>query len=238
MTEKEQIDESFVRTHFWAVCDAIGVRSERTIQTEWDKIHKAYTQPHRHHHTLALVADKLRLLDELPVPDREMTRLQAFLIYADYKFVTADIQLYRYNEAHSANHAREFLGFMGASEKLTGSVFKLIYNSRTHMADPIADPYSALGQDIDQSHLGGMPEKYDAYTQNYRHEFAHIDDDTFDRARLNGIVKPLLESPRIFLTDALHLRFNAQARANLAREATQIKTRIATRAAVPRQACK
>lgn len=70
--------------------------------------------------------------------------------------------------------------------------------------------------DCDLSILGAEPDAFAAYDENIRKEYAHVPGPAYKRARLE-VLKGFLARPQIFTTAAFRDRFEAAARANLAR---------------------
>jgi predicted metal-dependent HD superfamily phosphohydrolase len=70
--------------------------------------------------------------------------------------------------------------------------------------------------DIDLSILGEAAERFDAYERAIRLEYAHVPDDAFRPGRAT-ILRQFLDRPRIYGTDFFRDRYEATARANLAR---------------------
>ncbi|MFA4892447.1 hypothetical protein [Brevundimonas sp.] len=82
------------------------------------------------------------------------------------------------------------------------------------------EPDDALGArlvSIDLSILGAAPERYDAYAAAIRHEYRHVPTPLY-RAGRAAILGRFLDSGRLFADPDRAERFEAPARANLARE--------------------
>lgn len=71
--------------------------------------------------------------------------------------------------------------------------------------------------DADLAVLGADPESYDAYSQDVRHEFAHVPGEKFVSGRIAAL-EGLVERSSVYLTRAGRDAWEKQARANLNRE--------------------
>jgi len=227
MTKKDLTDAAYVRGHFEALCNYLGVTEPAVVESEWAAIETAYAEPHRAYHTMAHIASLLRTAESFYVAEADMPRMRAFIIYHDFYYETADMALFAQNENRSADRAARFLKAAGADDVFTASVHSLIVATRTHKVDNAIDPVGALAIDIDMMILASPQAEYDAYAKGIRREFAHFSDDAFYTARLEKFLEPVLESERLFMTPRVHTYFTAQARSNIRREAGNIKLRFA-----------
>lgn len=71
--------------------------------------------------------------------------------------------------------------------------------------------------DLDLTPIGEAPAEFDANTRRLRREYAHLSDADWDRGRI-GFLRRLAAAPVLYRSPALAAAFDAQARANLARE--------------------
>ena len=76
--------------------------------------------------------------------------------------------------------------------------------------------------DADLVVLGADPETYDAYTQDVRHEFAHVPGERFTAGRI-AAVEGLIRRGSVYYTTAARDAWEKQARANLNRELGLLK---------------
>ncbi|HEX2560983.1 hypothetical protein [Phenylobacterium sp.] len=108
------------------------------------------------------------------------------------------------------------LAEMGVSPADRAEVARLIRLTAGHEVAP-GDRMGAILVSIDLSILGASPADYDAYARAVREEYAHVPDELW-RAGRGRVLRRFLEAPAIFPDPRLGERFEAQARANLARE--------------------
>lgn len=71
--------------------------------------------------------------------------------------------------------------------------------------------------DLDLTPLGEAPAAFDANTAALRHEFVHLTDEQWAAGR-GAFLRGISRTERLFRTEVLHAAFEAQARANFARE--------------------
>lgn len=74
--------------------------------------------------------------------------------------------------------------------------------------------------DLDLTPLGEAPEVFDANTAALRQEYAHLSDEAWTAGR-SAFLRGIAKAPRLFRTEVLRAAFEAQARANFARELRQ-----------------
>lgn len=173
----------------------------------------AYSEPHRRYHDLTHIAACLEELSALDgVSDAERLRLALAIWWHDvvYDPTRSD------NEAQSANRAEQELSALGAPPEDVCEVARLIHLTVGHRTEP-DDRLGALMVSIDLSILGREPAVYDAYAQAIREEYAHVPE-AFFRAGRAAVLRKMLESAPLFPDLAFRERFEAAARANLARE--------------------
>lgn len=129
------------------------------------------------------------------------------------------------NEARSAMLAAELLAGE-VSEPVLGRTLRLIEATAAHAIpsslpdDEAAD--MALFLDMDLSILGATATAFDAYEAGVRHEYSEIPDTAFRDGRAR-ILERFLARDRLFLSDWGRIRFEAAARANLARSIAALR---------------
>jgi predicted metal-dependent HD superfamily phosphohydrolase len=165
-------------------------------------------EPHRRYHTIVHVAAVLDALDLLGA-GRE-ARLAAWYHDAVYDPTATD------NEARSARLAAAVLPGLGVDDRTVTEVARLVELTKTH--DPaVDDTAGAALVDADLSILGADGRTYDAYAAGVRAEYAHVPDDLW-RAGRPAVLRSFAERPALFHTATARARWEAPARANLARE--------------------
>jgi predicted metal-dependent HD superfamily phosphohydrolase len=125
------------------------------------------------------------------------------------------------NEARSADLAASVLRSANASTATIERVTRLILATR-HAAAP-ADADEAVLVDVDLSILGASAERFAEYEAQIRREYEWVDLAIYRRERAR-ILQSFLARPRLFATDELHMRLDADARANLQRSIAALTT--------------
>ncbi len=179
-----------------------------TGETLYAVIESMYRRPG--HHTLRHVAECLAVFDDVLEHVRATRAMELAIWMHDIVYVPGRAD----NEQRSAVLAgmmlRELQMPMSAEP-----VRKLIL-ATVHDHGATSDD-EALMADIDLSILGSAAPRYDEYARHIREEFSFATDEQY-RAGRAALLRTFLDRGRIYATDALHDRFEAPARANLARE--------------------
>lgn len=124
----------------------------------------------------------------------------------------------RDDEERSAALAEQRLEGTGVD---VAEVARLVRLTEAH--DPAPD--DRAGQilcDADLGILAAAPERYRAYAEGVRADYAHIDDEGFRAGRL-AVLEDLLGRERLFHTEAARERWEQAARANLRAEAESLR---------------
>jgi len=188
--------------------------------SSWDdggeRLLEAYGAAGRAYHGLDHLVAVLDLLERLwPHPDRPVpaaVRAAAWFHDAIYDPRRAD------DEVRSAAWARSALGAAGAAAAADLAA-RLVEATAGHRltADLVATPGAACFLDADLAILGAAPAAYDRYVGAIRIEYAHLDEAAFATGRL-AVLNDLAARPHLYLSGRGRARFEAAARANLARE--------------------
>ena len=172
-----------------------------------------WSEPHRKYHTPQHLRECLALFER----DRALAERPGEVAVALW-FHDAVYDTNRHdNEAASADWARRVLHEAGATDECAGRVHALIMATR-HSEQP-ATPDAKLLVDIDLAILGAAPARFDEYERQIRDEYGFVAEATF-RAKRGEILRLFLDRPGLFSTPAYAARFDAPARANLARVLT------------------
>lgn len=169
----------------------------------------AYSEPHRHYHTLKHIMHVIDLLKEADVDD-DAVYLAA--LYHDFAYHPGKDD----NERHSANIAYLQLHSMGFSEAVINRVNMLIMATKHHTIDP-GDLSGSLFIDADMAILSSPANQYQEYAKNIRKEYSELPDDIYKNGR-ELFLEKLLSSNRIFITDWFYSSCEAIARLNIKKE--------------------
>lgn len=178
-----------------------------------------YDEPHRAYHTGAHVQACLRLYDGVRALAWRGSEVECALLYHDAIYDPKA----RDNEARSAALARADLARAGCAEDVIARIERAILATRTHElgALPGDDPHVltdvALVLDLDLAVLASDIDTYRVYSDGVRSEHSHVSDALY-RAGRSAFLRKILARQRWYWTEELHARFEARARANVARE--------------------
>jgi predicted metal-dependent HD superfamily phosphohydrolase len=185
----------------------------------YESIEARYAEPQRRYHTIEHVAEVLERVDELvavePVDDPVAVQFAAWLHDVVYDPTRPD------NEAASAVYARRTLSMIRVPVAITAEAARLIELTAGHEVAP-DDRNGAVLIDADLSILGAPPEVYDRYAVDIRDEYRHVPEPAFRSGRA-AILTDFLGRDRLFRTATAHDRWDAAARANLARELDRLR---------------
>lgn len=177
----------------------------------------AYAEPHRAYHTAAHIAEVLRWYDHVAdaVGWREPAAIYLAVVFHDAVYDPARTD----NEARSAELARRLADAAGIDPAVIDRSAALILLTARHgtLDSAVADDLDAAHfLDCDTAILGAPPAEFDTYDAAIAAEYARVPAEAF-RAGRRAFLAGLLARPRIFLSELLHARLDAAARANLTR---------------------
>lgn len=178
----------------------------------YEALHRAYTHPHRHYHAVWHIDECLGLFDEYRALAREPRALELAIWFHDFVYRPGAAD----NETVSAALAVAWLRHLGEDDRLLRTVDRMIRCTAEHLVTPDDPPDAALLVDIDLASLAANPEVFARNSELVRREFAHVPDAAFGSGRANALARFAQRTP-LYLTPALRERFEARARANLAR---------------------
>lgn len=174
----------------------------------------AYGRPPRAYHSWTHVQEVLRHLSTVPRWEHQKeVALAAIFHDAVYEAGRSD------NEARSADLAVETIAQRMPADGIDlAYVRRLIELTARHgkLDDEPLDDDTRHFLDADMAILGSAPEAFAAYDAGIAQEYSHIPRLVFNFNR-RRFLKKLLDSPRIFLSEFFHERFDAAARTNLHR---------------------
>ena len=173
------------------------------------EIHRAYSEPHRHYHTLEHIAHALGRFDGIRSRVRDADAAELALWFHDFVYDPRA----KDNEERSAAYARRLLGGGGIVSEAGEQVTDLIM-ATCHLSPPEA-PDARYVVDADLSILGGTAAEFDRYEGQVRQEYAFVSEPDW-RAGRARILRVFLDRPKIFLTPEF-ASLEGPARANLER---------------------
>lgn len=173
----------------------------------------AYSEPHRHYHTLQHLREGLALIEAAAPLARRPAEVEVAWWFHDAVYdPTRDD-----NESRSAEWARDSLLAGGVAAEAADRVAGLVLATRHLAGEATADdPDTRLLLDVDLSILGATPARFDEYGQQVRREFAHVDDEAWRTGR-RRVLQSFLDRPRLYALDQFHDVYEPRARDNLRR---------------------
>jgi predicted metal-dependent HD superfamily phosphohydrolase len=180
-----------------------------------------YAESHRRYHgdmhVRAVVQDVAVLAGELRLPaeERAVLTIAAGAHDVVYDGHPGD------DERRSASWARYWLARAGVGEAQTARVEELVLATTAHSAAP-DDPAAWVLLDADLAILGADPLAYDRYRLAVREEYAALDEPAW-RAGRTAVMSGLLARDPLYGTRAARRRWEAAARANIARELDSLR---------------
>ncbi len=175
-----------------------------------DAVIRRWAEPHRKYHTLQHLRECLALFERDRALAERPGEVAIALWFHDAVYDTSRHD----NEAASADWAARVLREAGAADQVGARVHALVMVTR-HSEVP-ATPDERLLVDIDLAILGAAPARFDEYERQIRAEYGFVPEARF-RAKRSEILRGFLERPTLYSTPTLAARFEAAARANLAR---------------------
>ncbi|HLG27438.1 MAG TPA: hypothetical protein VI423_06595 [Paenisporosarcina sp.] len=191
----------------------LGASTEK-IETIWDWIESAYSEPHRHYHTLDHIDWCLHEFDWCRRGfSKESSDVVEFAIWFHdivYDTMASD------NKEQSAKLARNALGVLGVGDQLFRAKLTRLINCTKHIVSEISivEEEDVL-LDIDLSILGSDPEVFDQYEKNIRKEYEWVPYEMYCAGRVE-ILQSFLVRPKIFRSPMFQF-VEEQARENIAR---------------------
>lgn len=180
-----------------------------------------YAESRRHYHdslhVRAVVRDVAVLAEELHLPaeERAVLTIAAGAHDVVYDGHPGD------DERRSASWARYWLARAGVGEAHAARVEELVLATTAHSASP-DDPAAWVLLDADLAILGADPLAYDRYRLAVREEYAALDEPAW-RAGRTAVMSGLLARDPLYGTRAARRRWEAAARANIARELDSLR---------------
>lgn len=176
----------------------------------FERITKAYGEPHRHYHTAAHIDACLGEFDSVRSLARSGAEVEAALWFHDVIYDTAASD----NELQSAEMASRFLASSGVSSASCDRVYSHIL-ATAHKGKPVDDD-ARLVVDIDLSILGQDELVYDQFERAVREEYKWVPWFLYRRKRTE-ILRGFLARESIYDTEPFRQRYESAARSNLER---------------------
>jgi predicted metal-dependent HD superfamily phosphohydrolase len=178
----------------------------------FDRLVAAYSEPHRHYHTLEHLGEVFRVAGRLPCDNRLAVNLAIWFHDVVYDPIRND------NEEQSALFAERWLGELNLTKELIETVQQLI-RATAHLdgnqASTLPDVVALL--DADLAILGADQKRYFRYAADIRREYSHVPEDQYRQGR-SAVLQKFLAHPAIYRSRLLQEEGEAAARRNLEAE--------------------
>jgi len=212
-----------------SVVGAGGTASPEQIREVGQTLIDRWTATGRTFHNVKHLVDVLARVDELVEETHEPDLVRLAAWYHGAIFDSADRKAYANrggeDEIASALLAQNELSALGVPATRAQRVHDLVVALVRHAPNP-SDVDCAVLCDADLAMLAGEPQKYKAYLQDVRAEYAHLPARDFVRARLR-ILDKLLGRPTLF-SSPLGAAWEEPARQNLLAERHRLTKELAT----------
>jgi predicted metal-dependent HD superfamily phosphohydrolase len=181
----------------------------------YERLTRAYAEPHRHYHNQQHIAECLAEFDGARHLAHQPEAVELALWFHDavYDPKAGD------NEEQSAALAKSCLEAAGWPD-LAETVAALVMATQLH--DTAAVPDAALMVDVDLSILGQGETRFAEYEAQIRQEYGWVPKPIFD-SRRTEILQRFLDREHIYTTEYFAIRYERNARHNLEQSIRKLK---------------
>ena len=187
------------------------LRCGRGERQEFDRLVKAWREPHRHYHSLDHLEACLAEFDAVRDLAQRPAEVELALWFHDAVYSPRSDD----NEAKSAAWARRVLRAAVVPDTVAERIESYVLATREHAEGAQGD--AALVVDVDLAVLGRSPEAYARYAQAVRAEFRWVPGFLYRRGR-RQVLEKLLKRSHLYSTAEFRGRYETLARANLEQE--------------------
>ena len=195
------------RQRWERLCARLGVEIPATA---FDELREAYSEDHRHYHTVEHIDECLALFDEVRGAAIRPDVIEFAIWLHDVVYSTRRGD----NEKRSAKLASRWLA-EGEAERGDIEAVQSLIMATEHSASPRAGDCQLLA-DIDLHILGAEPERFDRYDADVRREYWWVPKPLYNRRRAD-LLASFLEREPLYQTPLLRERYEERARRNLVR---------------------
>ncbi|NET35313.1 MAG: N-methyl-D-aspartate receptor NMDAR2C subunit [Cyanothece sp. SIO1E1] len=197
----------FSRQNLERALNGIGITPKVNL---YDDLAAVYGESSRHYHTSEHVSACLCQWERYQSLAEKPYELAVAFWFHDAVYDTRRSD----NEAQSAHWAERYLVAERADSSVVSRIVEMILATKMHYA---TEPDSRLMIDIDLSILGAPKHVFERYDQAIRREYDWVPEQQYRTAR-QQVLKTFLDRDVIYQTQALHQRYERQARENLTRK--------------------
>ena len=204
---------------------ATGVESE--ISAAGSRLLERWEEPQRRYHNVRHLVDLLQHVDELQSETHHPHAVRLAAWYHGAVFDSAEAAAYARrggeDEVASAEYARKDLDELGVPADVIADVVEMVQALSRHTS--VDRPDCAVLCDADLAILAAEPQRYKAYTEDVRAEYAHIPLRDYLESR-QAILRKLLAREAIYKSP-LAAPWEEPARQNVEAEISRIERELA-----------
>jgi predicted metal-dependent HD superfamily phosphohydrolase len=183
-----------------------------------DRLVAAYSEPHRHYHTLEHIAEMLRVVGRLAGYCVDPRAVQLAVWFHDVVYDPRATD----NEEQSANRVTDWLGARGLSTVVLASVADLVRATDHHTeANTAPDTDVQVLLDADLAILAASEARYRRYASDIRKEYAFVPEAQYRTARVS-VLEKFLARPKLFHHPLMIAEGERVARHNLQAEIAEL----------------
>ena len=185
-------------------------------QDTFDKLCKAYNEPHRHYHTVSHIRAMLTHFEKVKDGMDHCNEVECAIWFHDaiYKPFSSS------NELDSAEWAKGFLLDNNCKSEVIDRIYALIMVTQ-HNGEP-RDRDQEYMLDIDLTILGTPDSVYEEFEKNVRKEYKWVPAIIYNKKR-REILHSFLNRNTIYFSEYFNNRFEDQARKNITKAIDQLK---------------
>jgi predicted metal-dependent HD superfamily phosphohydrolase len=212
------MDTANLFSPFEAAATLLGAR--RDVRGVFTQLEARYREPHRAYHALSHIAHGLELFIELETELAAPGEVLLAWWFHDAIYATHPLAN---NESRSASLAYEQCLRMGIPEPTADRVARLVRMTERHQSTGPDDRDAALLLDVDLSILGADPLTYATFERDVRAEYRWLFLEGIYRRGRARVLEGFLRRGSIYAHPRTRARYEAAARANLARAIEELR---------------
>lgn len=191
--------------------------STEKAESLFRKLRDLYSEPERKYHTLRHIRD----IQSGIIENRNSFHHYDTYIFACWFHDAVYDSRSKTNEEDSAEFAVRELSALGIPEEAVRLCRDAVLSTKKHVPVPDTDEIK-LFLDLDLKILGADEERYEEYKKEVRFEYSWVPEQDYRKGRADAM-KYFLKRDRIYFTDRMHQKYDAQARKNLKQEIEELE---------------
>jgi len=209
------------RDELWEEAARVVRGDVRGLLSVREDLEQRWSEPQRGYHDLRHLDEVVTALAALRPSTIDSDLDWAGAVFAAwFHDAVYDVETPADNERLSSQLARTALSANGVDPRVVDLTCSLVDASETHEVSETTGSQAAF-HDADLWILSAPVERFDAYCQDVRREYASVPDDAYATGR-SAILRPFLERGSIYRTHHARRRWEPGARHNLGRELARL----------------